>query len=151
MTVTFEVKFDIKITKEELAEKLNGIEYRGREIDEVSSLASKNNLLIVFGASDDLLETRGVDDDEYGCYDGGFFILDKTGVLVDIEERDLDKTKPYIEAIWDNKELGTSWNYKTNVPHATFKIMETDDDEQSLYCIGLVIDLNNLEVVNDEV
>jgi hypothetical protein len=44
-----------------------------------------------------------------------------------------------IEAIWGKD--GISWQYKTDIPHATFKIMKDGD----VYCIGIVFDIKELE------
>lgn len=45
-----------------------------------------------------------------------------------------------IEAIWGKD--GISWQYKTDIPHATFNVMEDDE----VYCIGIVFDIKELEV-----
>ena len=47
------------MTKEQLAELLNGNEYRDEMTKEQEQAAKQNNLLVLFGASDDLLEMRG--------------------------------------------------------------------------------------------
>lgn len=118
------------MTKEELAAVLNGRQYREVPNLKDSQLAKENNLLIVYGTSDDLCEFAGAIDDEFDCYDGG-----------EIESDDLPST---IEAIWGEKDGEPSWSYKTDMPHAEFKIY--DDDE--LYCIGMVIDMNGIEKIN---
>lgn len=59
------------MTKEQLAELLNGNEYRDEMTKEQEQAAKQNNLLVLFGASDDLLEMRGAIRDEVGAYDGG--------------------------------------------------------------------------------
>lgn len=118
------------MTKEELATVLNGRQYRNEITPEIEKLAKENNLLIIFGASDDLCEFRGAISDEFGCYDGGT-----------IECKDLPKP---IEAVWDPPKFNCSWIYKTDMPHTEFKIYE----DEELYCIGIVIDLNDVPVVD---
>jgi hypothetical protein len=46
------------MTKEAFAELLNGRQYRAELSSEEEQLAMENKLVIVFGASDDLLELR---------------------------------------------------------------------------------------------
>ena len=55
------------MTKEQLAELLNGNEYRDEMTKEQEQAAKQNNLLVLFGASDDLLEMRGAIRDEVGA------------------------------------------------------------------------------------
>jgi len=137
------------MTKEQLAEKLNGREY-GDELTKAEELEAKRaGLVVVFGYSDDNAEFRGAINDEIGCYDGGEFKVDQKGLLPEREQIDDDDTlKDYfsrekkaaiIEALWC-KEKGYSWTYKTSVPHATFDIME--DGEK--YCRGIVIAVKDL-------
>lgn len=47
------------MTKEQLAEMLNGRQYGDETTPEIERLAKENGLCIAFGASDDLLEFRG--------------------------------------------------------------------------------------------
>lgn len=123
------LKVRTTMTKEELATMLDGRQYRDETTPEIEQLAKEGNLLIVFGASDDLCEFRGAINDEFGCYDGG-----------EITCENLPKS---IEAVWcplewDSSDSDCSWAYKTELPHANFRIYEGDE----LYCIGIVIDLN---------
>lgn len=71
------------VTKEQLAARLDGLEYGvGFPID-FRRAAEENNLVIISGASDDLVELDGAIPDERGCYDGGEFIVTENGFLVD--------------------------------------------------------------------
>jgi len=47
------------MNKEELAKLLDGCEYRKEITHEQDQIAKDNNLVVVFGASDDLTEFRG--------------------------------------------------------------------------------------------
>ena len=138
------------MTPQEFAAQIDGRKYlfdfNGREeID-----AEHNGLVVVYGASDDLMEVRGAIDDEGDCYDGGTFLIDKQGLLPDWDQVSDDedaaeaylKRKPnakQIETVWCGE--GAVWTYKTDIPHATFKIM----DEGEVYCIGMVFDIKELE------
>ena len=55
------------ITAKELAEKLNGIAY-GDSFDDVKQEAKESGLVIVYGASDDLMEFDGAIYDEGGFH-----------------------------------------------------------------------------------
>lgn len=140
------------MTKEEFAAKLNLREY-GKEIttDEAKE-AREAGLIVIFGASDDLCELRGVIDEELGAYEGCTLLLTKDGrqLLEPIDYNDEEILKKYavleiakaardaahtVEAQWcATKEY--SWTFKTDIPHATFDILE--DGER--FCRGIVID-----------
>lgn len=59
------------MTAAELAALLNGREYRKEMSRDEEQVAKAAGLVVVFGASDDLMELRGAISDEVGCYDGG--------------------------------------------------------------------------------
>lgn len=139
------------MTKEELAAKLSGIAYPAdRHITtELINQAAAAGLVIVYGASDDLMEFEGAVRDELGCYDGGTALVDANGLLPERENiEDDDELADYfarkpaaqpIEALWCD-EPGYSWTYRTAIPHATFEII--DDGEP--YCRGIVFALAEL-------
>lgn len=142
------------MTKEELASKLNGVEYREELSDELNQVARESGLLVVYGGSDDLLYLGGVGDDEIGCYDGGKLIIcpDGDGIMLDVVE-DLEDDEPErLSKIGFNKEKGNivdvkwceedgySWTYDSKIPYSTFDVME--DGEK--YCRGIVININDL-------
>lgn len=137
------------LTKEELAARLNGREI-GAEVTPQDALQAKNaGLVIVYGASDDLIEFDGAFSDEGDCYGGATIKLHRGGILVPHEDCECDYCNyPYVaqccakvDAVWDKD--GYSWTYKTSLPHATFDILE--DGEK--YCRGIVVNLNDLPVV----
>ena len=139
------------MSKEQLAAELNGIQYPGhRSItkDQIAS-AKAAGLVIVFGASDDLMEFEGAIRDEFGCYGGGTAWVDLKGLLDRDQIDDGDdeaiaefvvrrKTASYIRAIWDKD--GFSWIYETDIPHSTFDVWEGEDG----YCRGIVFALADL-------
>lgn len=107
-------------------------------------LAKENNLVILFGASDDLMEFRGAIDDELDCFEGGTAYLTKFGLLQECEcecvyYRNAKTDAKTIEALWCEDEY--SWTYKTDLPHETFEIFE--DDEK--YCKGIIFSLNDIK------
>lgn len=134
----------MKITKEELAAKLNGRE-RGDEITfEDQCLALKSNLFVLFGASDDLLEVRGAQYDEFGAYGGNDFSIKKKGIL-EIPEEDSEVLDRYgvldtvladsghVKICWGKGKY--TWSFETKIPHAKFDIFSGDE----LFCQGIVI------------
>jgi len=140
------------MTKEELAAQLDGIKYPAyRSITkEQFAAARESGLVIVYGASDDLMEFDGAIRDEFGCYEGGTAFIDKNG-LIDRSQIDDDddeaihefverkKSGHAIEAFWCKRGEYT-WAYETSIPHATFTIT----NEEELYCRGLVFSITDL-------
>jgi len=135
------------ITKEQLAGILNGREYNNEIFETEEQVAKENNLVVVFGASDDLIEFRGVIYNEISAWRGITIPLDKKGLVLnecDFSEcpyfkRKLEEVKNTIEAVWDS--AGYSWVIKTEIPHSTFEIME--DGEK--FCRGIVFSMDDLK------
>jgi hypothetical protein len=134
------------MTKEELAKMLNGREI-GEEISATEAMAANNNnLVVVYGASDDLMEFEGAICDEIGWHNGGTAYLSNGKLLVSECE---DDCCPYfkkklkgaktIRAIWGKD--GYSWIYETDIPHATFDIF----DDKDKYCRGIVFSLGDIK------
>lgn len=137
------------MTKEKLAAELNSIEYPCCIPQHLKNAAKGHGLVIVYGASDDLMELEGAIDDEIGACDGTTIMVDAFGVLPDWGEvfedeataEDYFKRKPNaraIEAKFDHD--GYSWTYATEIPHAIFEVLE--DGEK--YCRGIVFALADL-------
>ena len=130
----------------EFAEKLNRREYGNEITRQEQKEAEELSFVVVFGASDDLCEFRGAIDDEAGCYDGGTIHFDKNGIF-----EDCDSDCKYalaakglcniIEVVWCGED-DYSWTYKTDIPHATFDILE--DGEK--YCRGIIFEIDSLSM-----
>ena len=145
------------MNKEQFATILNGRQYRNELSKEEELLAKENGLLVCFGASDDLLELRGIICDETGACDGGIALIVKKkdgvvdvmnkNVLEDIEDfmddHDLVFNLPKVKIVseWCPSSLQCSWLIKSDLPHATFDIMEDGE----LYCRGIIIDKADIE------
>lgn len=143
-----------KITASEIAERLNGAEYPCRISPALKQLAKEAGLVIVYGASDDLMEFEGAIYDEFGCYEGGRALVDTKGLLGDWEsikddgdEQEITeyierkKTSKLIEALWAPDEpKDASWAYKTDIPHVTFDVMEDGE----IYCRGIIFSIADL-------
>lgn len=136
------------MTKEELAAKLNGREYRDELTTEEAAEAKAAGLVVVYGYSDDNMEFEGAIRDEIGCYEGGTAYLTSAGILVNDCDDDecphfkkLKAKAATIEALWCAIEDGPAWTYKTEIPHATFEITE----EGSPFCRGIVFALADVK------
>ena len=139
------------MTKEELAAQLDGREYRGEITREEAATAKSAGLVVVFGASDDLMEFRGAIYDEFGCYGGRTALVDADGLLPEFESArdDEDACRRYferklkaraIEAIWNGNADGYAWTLKADIPHEVFAIME----EGEPFSRGIVFSLSSL-------
>jgi hypothetical protein len=133
---------------ESLATSFNGSEYPFDVLPSVAALAKEEGVVIVFGASDDLMEFRGAIYDELGAYNGTTALVDAKGLLSRDEDDEDEEIADYvsrkrsaksIEALW-RKEGDYSWTFATDIPHATFNIVEDGE----LYCRGIVFSLKEL-------
>lgn len=141
------------MTKEDLAKKLDGKEYRQEISEEILKEAKDNGLVIVYGHSDDLMELEGALDDEGSCYEGEEFLIDNEGLLPSRDDIDDDdelekyflrkKKARKLEALWctPHPENEPAWTYATKIPHATFNVMEDGE----VQCRGIVFELSALD------
>lgn len=128
------------------ASTLSGGEYPFALTQEQAAKAKELNLVVVYGASDDLMEFEGAIYDEVPCYEGGVALLDEDGQLL-VSECE-NESCPYaekakakaveIQAMWA-PTAETSWEYRTTIPHATFDVLEDGD----VYCRGIVFSLED--------
>lgn len=120
----------------EFAQMINGKQYGYPQFTkEELQIAKDNGFVIVYGASDDLMEFDGAIQDEGGCYDGGTVWFDRNRVY----NGTVTAGDRCIEALWC-KEDDITWTYKTDIPHETFMIYEGDE----AYCRGIVFSINDL-------
>lgn len=138
-----------EITRQ-IAKMIDGRQYRNEVTKEIIELAKNNNIVIVFGASDDLMEFRGAIHDEVDCFEGGTAYITTDNELLESAclavcnkckylKQALEGCKQ-IEALWCETLSNCSWTYKTTIPHETFCIWE--DNEQC--CIGIVFSLDDI-------
>lgn len=125
---------------------------KGDEVsDEINLLAKENNLVIVYGASDDLIEFEGAIDDELDAYGGRTVYLDKNGIIKNLcDDEDCLYYQKIIEkaifiiAHWHDTGY-YCWSYETSIPHETFDVLEDD----GVFCRGIVFSLDNLTRAGD--
>jgi hypothetical protein len=134
------------MTKEQLAEAIDGRKYGDEITPGLREQAKESGLVVVFGASDDLMEFDGAICEEVGCYGGVMAYLGETGLW---ESECADEECPYakrgqakcktILAVRQGKG-NPAWTYETEIPHAKFNIYE----DEELYCIGIVFEISAL-------
>ena len=127
----------------EFAKSISGKEYGYPQFaKEEIETAIENGFVIVYGASDDLMEFDGAICDEIGYYDGSTaWIKGERGSDAPIVVG--EKT---IKAIWcggetdaDGQEI--TWTYETEIPHETFMIYE----EGKPFCRGIVFSIADVK------
>ena len=127
----------------QFAEMLNGKEYGYPQFTkEELQIAKDNGFVIVYGASDDLMEFEGAITGEGDCYDGGTVWFNKERVI----DAPTTRGDRCIEALWCDKNSNDgngniiTWTYKTDIPHETFIIYEDGES----YCKGIVFEIDAL-------
>lgn len=139
-----------ELTKEQLADRLNGREIRQETTPADERDAKASGLVIIFGASEDLMEFCGAIEDECDAWNGCTAFIDRQGLLPKRDEIDDDEGlrslfkrqdghPAKIDALWC-KEGDYSWTFQTMLPHASFDIFEDGEP----YCKGIVVSLNDL-------
>jgi hypothetical protein len=141
------------MSKEELAQQLDRSEYPFRVSKELAAAAKAAGLLIVYGASDDLMEFDGVFRDDVGAWDGTTAKIDAEGVFPNwydfchteegeaaYEKYFLRKPKAReITARWADEGYSFTFDIP-GVPYATFDVVEEGDN----YCRGIVFSVADL-------
>lgn len=127
------------VTKEKMAEILNERIFGNEITKEEAELAKNNGLVVVFGASDDLIEMRGAINDEFGTE----VLLDENGEQIEDCE---DNCKHFQKAVEKAKKIKgnygkNGWAFETDIPYADFDVFE----DGQLYSKGLVFDINSLK------
>lgn len=134
------------MTKESIAAALNGRKYTNEITYAERAQATQEGFVVLIGGSDDLACFHGAIEDEAGA-PGEIFVM-PGGVLEMHDDcdcklcgfKDAQAKARKIEAIWSQD--GYSWTYKTDIPHASFDIVEGDEK----YCRGIVFSISDLEV-----
>lgn len=138
------------MNKEEFAERIT-LRQRCEELTEEDvELAHESGLVVIYGGSEDLVMLEGAIDDEL---DGPLvFDISALGILQPWEEDEpqtpedaagwLEQKRlcKCIEAKWSDAPSEYCWTFETEIPHATFEIIDGEDG----YCLGIVIDMKDL-------
>ena len=153
------------MTKEQLAAQLDGRNYCDEITLEECDVAKDNDLVVVFGDSDDGVIFHGAIHDEAGAFDGGKVELTQAGIFQS-ECHDGDAC-PYFQQLrrkqevnvlkvfWCGKskqEKSPNWEQRGkptwmfdlgDVPVAEFSIYDPREDNEH-FCRGIVFDLKDL-------
>lgn len=138
------------MTAHELANILDGREYRKEMTKEEEALAKEAGLFVLFGYSDDCVEVRGAYSEEISAWEGTTILFDPVNKCLLINHcpsgDDCPHWSPYaeraveVEALWC-QEPPYSWTFQTAIPHATFDVIE--DGEK--FCRGIVFHADAIE------
>lgn len=126
----------------EFAESISGREYGYPQFTKKEiETAKENGFVIVYGASDDLMEFDGAIYEEIGCYDGGTAWVKGERV----SDAPIVVGEKTIKAIWcggETDDCGNeiTWTYETEIPHETFMIYEGEEP----YCKGIVFNIKEV-------
>ena len=149
---------DNTISAGALANYLNGKQYREEITEQEEKLAKDSNLVVVFGASDDLIEFRGAFYGEFGAGDNFYFDKEFKTIaehnIFKLTEEHIARTNfgiykfnakfnlsNHILQEWCPKDIKTSWRISANFKHYPFNVYDGED----LYCIGIVFNVNDLK------
>lgn len=132
-----------------VAKQLQGCQYPLRLGKETKSQLRDAGIVIVHGASDDIMSFKGAIDDEVSCYEGGTAMVDAEGLLDEnTEDMSEDELRHHLDrkarakaihALWSD-HAGPAWTYNTEIRCETFEML----DDGEAYCIGLVFSLSAL-------
>jgi len=131
----------MNMTKEEMAAKLH-VRGIGNEFTREDRLAAKAaGLIVVYGYSDDCVEVDGASTDERGFAPLEF---SRKGLVEQHDEGCDCRFCDYKSMVADCKKVtgkftNEGWRFQTDIPHATFDIME----DGALYCRGIVFSLSD--------
>lgn len=140
------------MTPQALATVLNGRPIGAEISTQEALIAKEHGLVVVYGYSDDNVELEGAIDDEIGANDGTTLRITPAGLLPQWPEdgiADEEEAERYfrmkalgyreIEARWAPTDPDCSWAFVTEIPHATFDVMEDGE----LFCRGIVFRLED--------
>jgi hypothetical protein len=148
------------MTKEKLATILSGREYGDEITSDEEELAKASGLVVIFGASDDLIEFRGAIDREEDCYGQSIFVLAQDGMrFPDFNEfcRTADfhnekavekyfeikkQNKATIKVKWNEDGLSEyAWEISADIPYSEFDIWE----DGKKYSKGIIFSIEDIK------
>lgn len=129
------------ITAKELAAQIDGRRRKNELTKEEKALALQSGLLIILAAGGDGLFLEGAIQDEYDQQSRFTFHVSKNtnNGLWEIEKKRGGNLQFSFKC---NTKLNHAFEISTSLEHCKFTVLDEDGD--GLYCIGLVIDLNQL-------
>jgi hypothetical protein len=148
------------LTTKEVANKLNNVRYGEEDkFTELFKQAKEDNIVIVFGYSDDGVEFRGAIDDELSAYNETTYSITKDGLI--LNECDQWDCPYYTKKLNDPSNIQLKifeekenyfWTYEIDIPHETFDVVEersgSRTSEIEKFCRGIVFSLNDIPETN---
>jgi hypothetical protein len=129
----------------EWADKFDGLSDVDRQLDMFAPGLKQDNMLVICGGSDDLIETYGAMRLEEGAIDGATYYLDRNGL-----HKYPSENRIRVNIYWCPKndtsgEVIAAWLVDVGaIPHAMFKWIEEDE----VYCWCAIICLDDLPNVS---
>ena len=105
--------------------------------------AQRLNYLVIFGASDDLVEICGKHHYEFDAFRPMTLYVTKHRVYSADEIHPAHAKPIHVEYSEPTANHPALWKFKTDIPHATFDVVE--EGETGIFCRGIVIDAETLE------
>jgi hypothetical protein len=118
---------------------LHGREIGSEVLEKDEAWLKSADLIVLFGASDDLVEIRGAIHDEVGAYDGTVVPFRKGQLYKPVceaedcpHEENLREGTIDIKANWSRGDV--SWSFETEIPHEVFDVLE----DGAVFCKGII-------------
>lgn len=133
---------------QKFAQRLNGREYKQEMTAEDKALARAEGVVVVFGCSDDRTIFYGDIEAEVDTTNGGVIYLTEDGLFEECpcgcvhSKRAKDKASA-ISVKWCQGPY--VWSYETEIPHATFEIIDNQPAENLKFCQGMIFSLDHLK------
>jgi len=135
----------------DLANKLDGCTDISKADEQ---LAKDNDLVIVYGYSDDNIEVAGAIREEIGAYGGGEVLFHKGEVLTECDNpcdhcqnEDLKNVAQRVTAHWSEESQGKEYSWvmeaDSSIIAYPFDMRENAEDDE-YFCKGLVFDLGQI-------
>lgn len=131
----------------DFAKRLDGRIYKEEMTTEENDLAANLGYVVVFGHSDDLTLFRGAINGEQNTQDGGQVYITADGLFEECPcncryAQAAKEAAAVIDVKWVKGPY--VWSYETEIPHATFEIVDNQPAENLKFCQGLVFDSADL-------
>ena len=122
------------VSLKEFAESLDDSQYRTFALpsDILMDVAKENGIVVIYGASDDLIEMDGYLRDEISHWDSNAW---KRTFHLTVDKKLSWSSKNSVGKFtvnWCNGDF--TWEFSTDIPHETFSIF----DEDRKFCKGIV-------------
>ena len=155
-TATTKEEFALRLHRNECSNLLPGECYNETK-DNDRAIAKENGFIVMYGQGDSDVIICGAAEGEFCTYEGStIYTIDdriiENEILCDftleyshetlvksLVKHGFVKTTKKINVIWSKSEI--QWKFETDIPHATFDIMEGSE----IFCRGIVISQEDLK------